>query len=130
MMTNRSLVLAALAVLMIALAGASSTHAGATFTQANRLTFNRPMALPGVVLLPGTYMFESGSIPTSPDIVRVTSSDYQKLYYTGFTQPIARSADVPRTDIVVLGEAPAGTPVPIRVWYPIGSASGHEFLYR
>jgi hypothetical protein len=129
-MTNRSLALAAIAVLMTVLVGASSTHAGATFTHVNRLTFNRSMALPGVVLLPGTYMFESGSVPTSPDIVRVTSSDYQKLYYTGFTQPTARSTATPRTDILVLGEAPAGTPVPIRVWYPIGSASGHEFLYR
>jgi len=31
---------------------------------------------------------------------------------------------------VALGEAPIGEPSPIRAWYPIGSQSGHEFLYR
>ena len=30
---------------------------------------------------------------------------------------------------VVLGERPSGGVQPVRVWYPLGSAGGHQFIY-
>jgi hypothetical protein len=129
-MFNRRIALAALALALVTMFAAPPMHAGATLTNVNRVTFNGPVALPGVILLPGSYAFEAGALGMNPNIVRVTSPDYQKLYFVGFTQRVARPANMAPNQVVALGEASLGAPTPIRAWYPIGSQSGHEFLYR
>jgi len=129
-MFNRRIVLTALVVALVAAFTASSMQAGTNLSRVNRLTFSARVALPGVTLLPGSYAFEAGPGGVNPDIVRVTSADYQKLYYVGFTQRIARPAGMAHNEVVSLKEVPAGAPAPIAVWYPIGSNLGHEFLYR
>ena|SRR5688572_30758423 len=129
-MFKRRIVLTALLVVLAVAFTAPPMQAGVALTKVNRLTFSRAVALPGVVLLPGSYTFEAGALGTNPDIVRVTSSDYQKLYYAGFTQRVARPANTPPNEIVSIGEAAIGSPAPIVVWYPIGSKTGHEFRYR
>ena len=35
-----------------------------------------------------------------------------------------------QTPPVTFGEAPAGSAIPVREWYPTGSNTGHRFLYR
>jgi hypothetical protein len=82
------------------------------------------------VLNAGTYTFESGPVGTHPGIVRVTTRNGQRVLYMGFTLAVSRPAGRAASPIVSLGEAPAGSPAPIVAWYPIGSATGHEFLYR
>ena len=129
-MLNRRIVLTAFVVALVVAFTAPSMQAGAARTNVNHLTFSRSVALPGVVLLPGRYAFEAGSIATSPDIVRVLSADRQQLYFVGFTNRTPRPARMASTEVVSLGEAPAGTPAPITAWYPIGSNMGHEFRYR
>ena len=129
-MLNRRFVVAALALLLVGVCVTPSTQAGAALGNANHVTFSASVALPGVVLLPGKYAFEAGALGMNPNIVRVTSADYQKLYFVGFTQRVQRPAAMGRNEVIALGEATAGTPTPIRAWYPIGSQSGHEFLYR
>ena len=129
-MFNRRIALAALALTLVTVFAAPSMYARASLTNVNRVTFNRPVALPGVILLPGSYAFEAGALGMNPNIVRVTSPDYQKLYFVGFTTRVARPANMAANQIVSLGEAANGQPTPIRAWYPIGSNSGHEFLYR
>lgn len=129
-MLNRRFVVAALAVLLVGMSVMPSIEARATLTNVNQVTFSAPVALPGVVLLPGKYAFEAGALGMNPNIVRVTSADYQKLYFVGFTQRVQRPSAIGRNEVIALGEATAGTPTPIRAWYPIGSQSGHEFLYR
>jgi len=129
-MFNRKTALAALAVALVTVFVAPSMHAGASLSNVNRVTFNYSVALPGVILLPGSYTFEAGALGMSPNVVRVTSPDYQKLYFVGLTQRVARPANMAPNQVVSLGESPIGQPSPIRAWYPIGSQSGHEFLYR
>lgn len=129
-MFNHRIVLTVSLMVLVALTTVPSTQAGATLTKVNRVTFSSPVSLPGVVLLPGTYMFESGPVSTHPDIVRVTSADYRELLYVGFTRRIARPAGVARNEVVSLGEALIGAPVPITAWYPIGSNMGHGFFHR
>ena len=126
-MFNRRIALAALA---LALVTVPSMQAGTIVTNVNRVTFSHPVALPGIVLVPGSYAFEAGLPGMSPSIVRVMSPDYQKQYFVGLTQPVRRPANMARNQVVALGEAATGAPAPIRAWYPIGSQSGHEFLYR
>jgi len=129
-MLNRRIVLTAVAVVFAVAFTVPSMQAGANLSNVNRVTFNHSVALPGVILLPGSYTFEAGALGMSPNIVRVTSPDYQKLYFVGLTQRVARPANMAPNQVVSLGESPIGQPSPIRAWYPIGSQSGHEFLYR
>ncbi len=120
---------------VVAVAGllaASSSHAASRptpLTRINNLTFSRPVSLPGVTLAAGTYVFESGPAGTDPYIVRVLSQNRQTQFYLGFTIPKARPRNA-AASILTFGEAPAGGAAPILVWYPVGSGTGHEFMYR
>ena len=128
-MLTRRIVLATLtAVGTIVLA--SSTIAGTDIRSVNGLTLNTPVRLPGVILLPGSYSFQSGPVGSHHDIVRVTSANNQKLHYLGFTQRVARPANMDANTVLTFEEAPAGAPKPIGVWFPLGSKVGHEFIYR
>ena len=130
-MLTRRIVLTALVVALAVGFTAPSMQAGVpALTNVNQLTFNAPVALPGVVLLPGKYAFEAGPLGTNPSIVRVTSADYKKVYFTGFTQRVSRPRSMTPNEVISMGEAALGAPTPIRAWYPIGSQIGHEFLYR
>ena len=126
-MMNRKSVLTACAVVVAGLLMAVSTQAW-TVSRTNYLTFNKAVALPDAVLTPGTYTFER--VPGSIDIVRVTSRDGKRALYMGFTQTVTRPVGMPKDRTVTFGEAPEGEPTPIAAWFPIGSESGHRFLYR
>ena len=128
-MFNRRIALAALALALVTVFVAPSMHAGASLSNVNRVTFNHSVALPGVILLPGSYTFEAGALGMSPNVVRVTSPDYQKLYFVGLTQRVTRPANMASNQVVALGEAPAGAPQPIDVWYEDGAKMGHRFRY-
>jgi len=118
---------------LLAMAGAAavcvlvgvSAHAWTNNT--NYLTFNTPVALPGVTLPAGTYTFR---LPSDSDknVVQVLNRAETKSYYMGITRPVSR----PRggTDLLVtVGEAPAGQVRPIREWFPSGDNLGHSFIY-
>ena len=130
-MRKRNTVLIAGFVAIVALASAVSSSAVpvSPSTHLNKLTFNQPVKLPGVVLPAGTYDFELGPPGTHQDIVRV-SSRTGRPYYLGFTRPVPRPRDLPKNRIVEFGEEIPGVPLPIAVWYPLNSSSGHAFVYR
>lgn len=90
------------------------------------LTINRAMALPGVVLAPGTYAFEV--VEGHADLVRVSDRATNRVLYTGFTDLIRRPDG--KKDPLAVGEAPKGEPVPIAAWFPTGSRSGNAFRHR
>src|SRR5688572_720346 len=126
-MPKRTVALIAAVVALTALLSASSTLAGPPLSTVNHLTFNGVVRLPGTVLTPGTYTFEAGPRGTNLNIVRVTTRDGRRVLYMGFTIPVSRPS---RGPIVSLGEAPAGSPQPIAVWYENGARLGHEFRYE
>jgi hypothetical protein len=113
------------------LGGSSSQAAGqwAPLTRTNKLTFSRAVSLPGVTLTAGTYVFEAGPAGTNPNIVRVISPNRQTQFYLGFTIPKVRPYNA-SPGVLTFGEARAGGAAPILIWYPGGSNSGHEFMYR
>ena len=130
MLTRRFVLAVFYALLVTAVVSPPVTHAGGPLTRADRLTFNSVVALPGrVILAPGTYMFEAGMLGLHPDIVRVTSTDYQKVFYQGFTVRVVRPAGLGPKEAIALAEAPVGAPVPIAAWYPLDSNIGHQFRY-
>jgi hypothetical protein len=126
-MLNRNALRGAIMVALAAVLVGTTSQAHAQLTQTNNLTFNRAVALPGVTLPAGTYVFERDSNPNS-GIVRVMTRDYQKMMYVGFTARVLRPRGF--RDEVSFGEAPAGEPLPIIAWDLIGSSEGRKFLYR
>jgi hypothetical protein len=125
----------ALLAVVVAAAGvlaASSSQAANNLmplTMTNNLTFSKPVSLPGVTLAAGTYVFESGPGGMSSSLVRVVSPNRQRQFYLGFTIPVVRPRGA-KADILTFGEAANGAAAPILAWYPVGSNSGHEFMYR
>ena len=122
---------ASLAVFGLALAGlvaASPSHGGVNNSQRIELTFSKPVALPGVSLPAGTYVFERAAPNGAIEVVRVSSRDGRSVYYTGFTELVNRpERNAPR---ITFGEAANGAPLPIKEWYPSFTHTGHRFLYR
>ena len=127
-MFTRTLVLTACAVALATLLTSSSTQAQGPI-RLNYLTFNSMVALPGVVLPPGRYAFESGPQGTDRALVRVMSADLQRVHYLGLTNAVTRPATMPLNQTVLLGEANRGEPTPIKAWYLINSARGREFRW-
>src|ERR1700730_836824 len=82
-MTNHKSALTAFgAIVGLVLAAASMK---AWDNQTTVLTFNRSVALPGVTLSAGTYIFELVDPGMSLDLVRVSSLGRSKIYLTAFT---------------------------------------------
>jgi hypothetical protein len=127
-MSNRTFAAAAAAacaVLVLAV-GASAVQLDNP-TQTMYLTFSAPVALPGVTLGAGTYVFERLAPPT---LVRVSSRDRRIVYLTAFTHLIERPAGLPADRYVMLRESRPGTAPPLRAWFPAGTSMGHEFIYN
>lgn len=101
---------------------------GAVVTTTNDLTFNQPVALPGVVLPAGTYTFES--LVMGGNVVRVSNRSDGTVRFTGFTRRILRPKTISASTAVMFGEASPGAVPPISAWLPIGRTEGHEFMYR
>jgi hypothetical protein len=118
----RIAILTTVAAVLIGTASQANTH----LTVVNNLTFRGPVALPGVTLPAGTYVFQRD--PNANGIVRVMTPNYQQMLYVGFTAKVLRPRGF--RSAVSFGEATAGEPIPIVAWYPVGSSEGHKFLYR
>ena len=93
----------------------------------NRLTFNRPVALPGVVLPAGSYSFDTHW--DNPNVVIVRNKERSKVFYQGFTTQAHRPQRMSPNTAVTLGEVKANEVPPITAWYEIGQTIGHAFLY-
>jgi hypothetical protein len=114
---------------VVALVTATAAHALPGAERTMYLTFDRSVALPGVTLAPGSYVFERATPHTSANVVRVTSRDARRVVFQGFTDLVARPADWADDRFVSIGEARPGDPQPILAWYPLGASHGHRFLY-
>jgi hypothetical protein len=123
-MAKRNWVLTVVAAALLT-AGISTTTAWSN-PRLNYLTFSGAVALPGVTLPAGTYVFEV--VGNGGDVVRV-SSKQGRPYFMGFTRRVDRPLGRRDVPIATFGEAPAGTPPPITAWHPSGSSRGHLFVY-
>jgi hypothetical protein len=127
-MFTRASAIAACAA-MLGVAAFSPAHAGGPRRSTAYLTFNRSVALPGVTLPAGTYIFERAEISNSSHVVQVSSRDRSRFHVFVLTNRIARPAGWPVNRPISFGEAPAGGVPPILVWYPSHEDFGHGFLY-
>ena len=104
-----------------------SLQARGNLPDTNYLTFSGAVALPGVTLPAGTYIFERADQNT-PDIVRVLSRDRRTVYLSAYTTSIRRPRNL-GDRIVLLSEVARGATPQVRAWFPIGDAMGHEFKF-
>jgi hypothetical protein len=126
-MTKLTLAVASLvAIGTLTLAGSLNAT---TIAHTNYVTVSAPIALPGVWLSAGTYIFEVPLDRASLDVVRVKSGDGRKVYLTAFTQTVDRPVGQAGGSALVFGEAPSGVPVPVKTWFPAGERIGHAFIY-
>src|ERR1700722_1074691 len=96
------------------------------YDQASKLTFDKPVQIPGHVLSAGTYWFMLANI-NSRNVVQVFNSDRSPLCASILTI----AADRPKTtDKTAITFAERGMqPETIVLWFYPGSTFGHQFLY-
>jgi hypothetical protein len=125
-----NLKLAAVGALFLGLViAASSTAWSNVDPHTNYITFSRNVALPGVELPAGTYIFETPTNTMSNAIVRVSSRDRKRVFLTAYTTEVRRPNGDNGKLIVTLGEAVPGAAPPVSTWFPIGESVGHQFIY-
>ena len=128
-MLVRRIVHTACGVVLLGVLATSSTGAIPNARRSTYFTFRAPVALPGVTLPPGSYVFEVLNPDTSADLVRVMTRDRSKTYALQFTRFVHRPARGELKSTITLGEAANGAPQPIRTWFPESETTGREFLY-
>ena len=131
-MASRTWLSAAFGVVLVGLTAAPSSGALEGFNDVSRttyLTFNRPVRLPGVSLGSGTYIFELADPLGAWTLVRVSSRDRRRVYLTTFTRVVPRPDAMSREQVLSFTEAPATAPQPIATWWPMGEATGRQFIY-
>ena len=115
---------------LVVLVGAASGANAFTSTSDKRtyFTFSQPVALPGVTLPAGTYMFRLADDTTSRKVIQVSNREGTQSFAMLHTLPISRP-DAPRDPEVRFMETASGQPVAVRAWWQQGERTGYEFLY-
>jgi hypothetical protein len=90
------------------------------------LTFSAPIALPGVSLGPGTYVFRK----EASGLLRVLNAGREQTFLLAFTAPIQRTADMDKYEVRFIEPLAEGAPHRIVAWFSPGSSIGQELLYR
>ena len=90
--------------------------------------FSDPVALPGVTLPAGEYLFRLADPTSNTRVVQVLNAQGNKPYGLFFTIPAQRlePASVPEVRFM---ETASGTPAAIRTWWYPGERTGHEFIF-
>lgn len=91
-------------------------------------TFNQSVALPGVTLPAGTYMFRLADPDTSRRVIQVSDKDGTQSYALLLTMPAYRTDAAKDSEIRFL-ETAAGAPRAINAWWYVGDSTGYQFIY-
>jgi hypothetical protein len=91
-------------------------------------TFSGPVALPGVTLPAGQYLFRLADTTGSRKVVQVVSADGKTPYGMFFSLPAERLEPAPTPEVQFM-ETASGMPAAIKAWWYPGERSGYEFMY-
>ncbi|HTW65688.1 MAG TPA: hypothetical protein VME17_13770 [Bryobacteraceae bacterium] len=92
-------------------------------------TFNQPVAVPGLVLPAGKYIFQLDQGTGELNVVQIENPVQDKVYGVFLVKPDYRWT-APRRPAILLEKRAAGAPLAIRAWFYPGDKFGNEFLYR
>jgi hypothetical protein len=115
-------------VLVVLVHAMASGADASTFDKRTYFTFNQSVALPGVTLPAGTYMFRLADPDTTRRVIQVSDKDGTQSYALLLTMPAYRTQAVKDSEIRFL-ETPAGAPRAIDAWWYVGDSTGYEFMY-
>ncbi len=122
-LTTRIMGTCAAVVLGATLATAQTDDARTTI-----VTFSAPVALPGVTLPAGSYMFKLADSQTNRNIVQVFDKDRSKIFATILAVPAQRNKPADET-VITFRETPANAAPAVQYWYYPGETRGQEFAY-
>jgi hypothetical protein len=93
-------------------------------------TFSGPVAVPGVTLPAGKYLFRlTGSIATGErNVIQVLSDNGQTSYAQFFGIAALRTDYAPKPEIRFM-ETAEGMPAAVKTWWYPGAKDGYEFIY-
>jgi LPXTG-motif cell wall-anchored protein len=97
------------------------------FDKRTYFTFDGPVAVPGVTLPAGKYIFRIAETSGST-VVQVLSGDGSK-HYKLLLAVRAQRTDVPNDPEIRFMETAAGMPTAIKTWWYPGERTGWEFVY-
>jgi hypothetical protein len=93
------------------------------------VTFNQPVEIPGMVLIPGDYVVKIPDPVTHADMVGFYNSDETHLYMLIRTIPAYRLDTTDKTEFAY-EERAGGAPMAIKTWFYGGDHWGREFVYE
>jgi hypothetical protein len=125
---KRLFVLAAASVLITATTGVDRAYGQDLASRATKITFSKPIRLPGVTLPAGTYTFLHPSPMEDYHVLQVLDKDQKKNYGFFLTIPNER-IDPAKETVVTFRETPVGYVDTVRAWFFPGEKVGDEFVY-
>jgi hypothetical protein len=114
-----------LVVLVCALASGANAF---TSDKRTYFTFNQPVALPGMTLPAGTYMFRIANTETSRNVIQVANKQGTESYALLNTVQATRP-DAPKDSEIRFLETAAGAPPAVGTYWYMGERTGYEFIY-
>jgi hypothetical protein len=118
-----------LACSVVLLAGVTSAPAAAQpIDKRTVFTFSAPVAMPGVTLPAGQYVFRLANPDSGRNVVQVVSPDGTKPYGMFFSMRAERFEPASAPEVRFM-ETAAGMPAAIKTWWYPGERSGYEFVY-
>lgn len=92
------------------------------------ITINEPLAIPGKVLQPGTYVMKLLDSPADRHIVQIFNQDESQIQATILAMPNYKLEPSDKTQFA-FWEMPAGQPRALKAWFYPGDNFGQEFAY-
>ena len=114
-----------LVVLVCALASGANAF---TSDKRTYFTFNQPVALPGMTLPAGTYMFRIANPDTSRNVIEVANKQGTESFALLNTVQATRP-DAPKDSEIRFLETAAGAPPAVGTYWYMGERTGYEFMY-
>lgn len=128
-MLTRRLAAAAFGAAILAVVATASAEADVSSHRTTFVTFPQSVALPGIELSAGTYIFELAAPNEYKNMVRVLSRDRRHVYLTQFTLMVSRPAKLDPAHGISFHEALRGTPPSVSTWFPEHETTGRQFIY-
>ena len=124
-MLKRLMTASVLVVLVHVMASGANAS---TYDKRTYFTFNQSVALPGVTLPAGTYMFRLADPDTTRRVIQVSDKQGTQSYAMLLTMPAYRTDAAKDSEIRFL-ETAAGAPRAINAWWYVGDNTGYQFMY-
>jgi len=120
--------LASASVLVVLVCALASGANAFTSDKRTYFTFNQPVALPGMTLPAGTYMFRIANPDTSRNVIQVANKQGTESFALLHTVQATRP-DAPKDSEIRFRETAAGAPPAVGSYWYMGERTGYEFIY-